>query len=91
VERSRETWTNYRLTIGSMKNILRVIDDWYSPDPGINVKVIGHEPRQGVQTPRLTDSTRSAADPRDFDASSGYKIIDHRLVQPGLRHRPDTP
>jgi hypothetical protein len=82
VQHTRETLTFYKQSIGNTKTILRVVDYWYSPDLGINVKVVRHDPRDGDQTLWLTDISRSAADPGYFKAPTGYRIIDHRVADP---------
>jgi hypothetical protein len=78
VQRSRETLTLYRQSIGNTKTILRTVDYWYSPALGINVKVVRHDPRDGDQTLWLTDISESAGDPQYFKVPGGYRIIDHR-------------
>ncbi|HZP05091.1 MAG TPA: hypothetical protein VFB43_09335 [Terracidiphilus sp.] len=78
VQRTRETFTFYKESIGNTKTILRVVDYWYSPDLGVNVKVVRHDPRDGDQTLWLTDISRSAADQSYFKIPSGFRIIDHR-------------
>ncbi len=82
VQRTRETFTFYKQSIGNTKTILRVVDYWYSPDLGINVKVVRHDPRDGDQTLWLTGISRSVADPTYFRVPSGYQIIDHRVADP---------
>jgi hypothetical protein len=82
VQRTRETFTFYKQSIGNTKTILRVVDYWYSPDLGINVKVVRHDPRDGDQTLWLTDISRSAADPNYFRVPSSYQVIDHRVATP---------
>ncbi len=60
VQRSRETFTIYRETVGNTKTILRTVDYWYSPALGVNVQVKRHDPRDGDQTlwldERIADS-----------------------------------
>lgn len=82
VQRTRETFTFYRASIGNTKTILRVVDYWYSPSLGVNVKVMRHDPRDGDQTLWLTDLSLSAASPETFRVPAGYRTIDHRVVQP---------
>ena len=78
VQRSRETFTFYKQSIGNTNTILRIVDYWYSPALGINVKVVRHDPRDGDQTLWLTDISQSAGDPQSFKVPEGYRIIDHR-------------
>lgn len=78
VQRSRETFTYFKQTIGNTKTILRVVDYWYSPDLGINVKVVRHDPRDGDQTLWLTNIYRTAPDPTTFQVPSDYRVLDHR-------------
>ena len=78
VQRSRETVTFYKQSIGNTNTILRIVDYWYSPALGINVKVVRHDPRDGDQTLWLTDISQSAGDPQSFKVPEGYRIIDHR-------------
>lgn len=84
VQRTRETFTFYKQSIGNTNTILRVVDYWYSPDLGINVKVVRHDPRDGDQTLWLTNISRSAADPGYFKVPSDYRIIDHRVAGPAM-------
>jgi hypothetical protein len=91
VQRTRETFTFYRQSIGNTKTILRVVDYWYSPDLGVNVKVVRHDPRDGDQTLWLTNISRSSADPGYFRAPEGYQIVDHRVgaaAHPPVRNEP---
>jgi hypothetical protein len=78
VQRSRETTTLYRESIGNTRTILRTVDYWYSPVLGVNVQVKRHDPRDGDQTLWLTDVSLSAPDPETFKVPTGYRIIDHR-------------
>ncbi|MGH9606667.1 MAG: hypothetical protein ACRD3N_13330 [Terracidiphilus sp.] len=75
---TRETFTVFSQTIGNTKNIIRVVDYWYSPTLGINLKVVRHDPRDGDQTLWLTDLNLSAPDPATFRAPADYRIVDHR-------------
>ena len=63
MQRTRETFTFFKEKIGNTKTILRVVDYWYSPALGINVKVVRHDPRDGDQTLWLTNISTTAADP----------------------------
>jgi hypothetical protein len=83
VQRTRETFTFYKQSIGNTKTILRVLDYWYSPDLGINVKVVRHDPRDGDQTLWLTNIARSPATPETFKVPSGYQMVDHRVAEAG--------
>lgn len=78
VERTRETFTFFKYKIGNTKTILRVVDYWYSPSLGVNVKVVRHDPRDGDQTLWLTEISTTAADPETFKTPSGYQIYDRR-------------
>lgn len=82
VQHTRETFTFYRQSIGNTKTIVRVVDYWYSPALGVNVKVVRHDPRDGDQTLWLTDLSLSAASPETFRVPAGYRIIDHRVAEP---------
>jgi len=66
VQRSRETYTFYKQTIGNTKTILRVVEYWYSPALGVNVQVKRHDPRVGDQTLWLTNISLTVADPETF-------------------------
>ena len=89
VQRSRETFTFYKQSVGNTSTILRTVDYWYSPALGINVKVVRHDPRDGDQTLWLSDISESVADPQYFKVHAGYRIVDHRAVaaQPGESER----
>lgn len=78
---TRETLTVFSATIGNTKNIIRIVDYWYSPTLGINLKVERHDPRDGDQILWLTDLNLSAPDPSQFQVPSTYRIIDHRNPQ----------
>jgi hypothetical protein len=78
VQRTRETFTFYKQSVGNTNTILRTVDYWYSPALGVNVKVVRHDPRDGDQTLWLSDISESAADPQYFKVPAGYRIIDHR-------------
>jgi hypothetical protein len=82
VQRTRETFTIFKDKIGNTKTILRVVDYWYSPALGINVKVVRHDPRDGDQTLWLTKISTTAADPAAFQAPAGYRIFDRRTPKP---------
>ena len=79
VQRSRETFTIFKAKIGNTKTILRVIDYWYSPMLGVNVKVVRHDPRDGDQTLWLANITTTAADPSTFQVPPGYRVNDRRV------------
>lgn len=78
VQRTRETFTFYRASVGNTATILRTVDYWYSPALGVNVKVQRHDPRDGDQTLWLSDLEQSAPEERWFQVPAGYRIIDHR-------------
>ena len=78
VQRTRETFTFFKDKIGNTKTILLVVDYWYSPALGINVKVVRHDPRDGDQTLWLTNISTTAADPSTFQIPAGYRVIDRR-------------
>jgi len=82
VQRSREVFTHYAQTIGNTKTILRTVDYWYSPQLGVNVKVVRHDPRDGDQTLWLSDISPTAADPETFKVPSDFKVFDHRMSRP---------
>jgi hypothetical protein len=85
VQRSRETFTFFKDKIGNTKTILRVVDYWYSPALGINVKVVRHDPRDGDQTLWLTNISTTAADPSTFQVPAGYQIYDRRAPRLAVR------
>lgn len=78
VERSRETFTFYKQSIGNTGTILRTVDYWYSPALGVNVKVVRHDPRDGDQTLWLENISQTAPDPATFRAPADYQVVDHR-------------
>ncbi len=80
VQRSRETFTFYKQSVGNTGTILRTVEYWYSPALGINVKVVRHDPRDGDQTLWLTDISLSPADPQYFTVPASYRIVDHRAA-----------
>jgi hypothetical protein len=90
VQRSRETFTFYRQSIGNTNTLLRTVDYWYSPALGINVKVVRHDPRDGDQTLWLTDVSQTAADPQYFKVPAGYRVVDHR-AEGTAEHRSGVP
>ncbi len=79
---TRETLTVFSETVGNTKNIIRVVDYWYSPSLGINLKVVRHDPRDGDQTLWLTNLSLSAPDPSTFQPPASYRIVDHRNPTP---------
>lgn len=81
VEHTREILTVYAGTIGNTGNIIRKVDYWYSPQLGINVKEVRHDPRDGDQTLWFTDMVYSVADPSVFEIPSEFRVIDHRHPQ----------
>jgi len=85
VQRSRETFTYYKQSIGNTKTILRVVEYWYSPLLGVNVKVVRRDPRDGEQTLWLTNISLAAPDPTVFQVPAEYKIFDHRDTRPIYR------
>ena len=85
VQRSRETTTVYKETIGNTRTILRTVDYWYSPALGVNVQVKRHDPRDGDQTLWLTDVSLTASEPDTYKAPADYRVFDRRMsaaVQP---------
>jgi len=82
VQRTRETFTIFKEKIGNTKTILRVVDYWYSPALGINVKVVRHDPRDGAETLWLTNISTTAADPSTFRIPAGYQVFDRRASKP---------
>ena len=85
MQRSRETFTFFKEKIGNTKTILRVVDYWYSPTLGINVKVVRHDPRDGDQTPWLTNISTTAADRSTFQVPPDFQVYDHRTARPVVR------
>ena len=85
VQRTRETYTLYRESIGNSGTILRTIDYWYAPALGVNVQVKRHDPRDGDQTLWLTEVSLSTVDPSYFKAPADYRMIDHRNPGPDPR------
>lgn len=82
VQRSRETYTIFQQKIGNTKTILRVVDYWYSPNLGVNLKVVRHDPRDGDQTLWLTNITTTAGNASAFRPPAGYRIFDRRAPKP---------
>jgi hypothetical protein len=82
VQHSRETYTFYRATIGNTQTILRTVEYWYSPELGVNVKVVRHDPRDGDQTLWLENIDPSAPDPARFQIPQDYPVYDRRVTQP---------
>ncbi len=78
VQHSRETFTFYKETIGNTNTILHVVEYWYSPELGIDLKVTRHDPRDGDQTLWLTNISTTAADPSVFQIPQDYRILDRR-------------
>jgi hypothetical protein len=92
VQRTRETFTYYKQTVGNTRTILRVIDYWYSPELGINVKVVRHDPRDGDQILWLSDISQSVADSSFFQVPAGFRVIDRRAATPvAVRPAPPQP
>ncbi|MDR3752077.1 MAG: hypothetical protein P4K94_11400 [Terracidiphilus sp.] len=89
VQRSRETYTYYKQSIGNTNTILRVVEYWSSPLLGVKVKVVRHDPRDGDQTLWLTDISLTAPDPNVFQIPAEYKIIDYRNLVP-INRTPNT-
>ena len=77
-ERSRETTTVYKETVGNTQTILRTVDYWYSPALGVNLQVKRHDPRDGDQTLWLTDVSLTASEPDIYKAPTGYRVFDRR-------------
>ena len=82
VQRSRETLTYYKQTIGNTNTILRTVEYWYSPVLGINVKVVRHDPRDGDQTLWLTNIDLNAPDPATSKVPEDYRVFDRRIARP---------
>lgn len=91
VERSRETLTYYKQTIGNTNTILRTVEYRYSPALGVNVKVVRHDPRDGDQTLWLTDINLSAPDPATFKVPDDYRVFDRRMTRPMFRAQQEQP
>jgi hypothetical protein len=79
VQRSRETTTLYKQTVGNTNTILRTVDYWYSPALGVNVQVKRHDPRDGDQTLWLTDISLTASEPETYKAPTDYRVFDRRM------------
>jgi len=91
VERSRETLTYYKQTIGNTNTILRTVEYWYSPALGVNVKVVRHDPRDGDQTLWLTDINLSVPDPATFKVPEDYRVFDRRMMRPMANAQQEEP
>jgi hypothetical protein len=78
VQRSRETTTLYKESVGNTQTILRTVEYWYSPALGVNVQVKRHDPRDGDQTLWLTDVSLTASEPDTYKAPAGYRVFDRR-------------
>jgi len=78
VQKSRETTTVYRESVGNTHTILRTVEYWYSPALGVNVQVKRHDPREGDQTLWITNVSLTAADPDKFKIPADYRVIDQR-------------
>ena len=81
VRHSRETFAISSDTIGNTRNILRVVEYWYSPSLGVNVQVKRHDPRDGDQTLWLADVALDSPDPERFKVPADDRVIDHRDPQ----------
>lgn len=90
VQRSRETYTYYKQTIGNTNTIVRVVDYWYSPALAVNVKVVRHDPRDGDETLWLTGISQSAPDPETFKLPEDYQVVDRRIARPANRQPEDA-
>lgn len=91
VERSRETFTFYKLTIGNTRTILRTVEYWYSPALDVNLKVARRDPRDGDQTLWLTDITMSAPAPETFEVPGEFRVYDRRVARPNYKTPEDQP
>jgi hypothetical protein len=91
VQRSRETYTYYKQTIGNTKTILRTVEYWYSPALGVNVQVKRHDPRDGDQTLWLTNISLTAADSETFQIPADYQVFDRRIARPVPRGQVEEP
>jgi hypothetical protein len=91
VQHSRGTYTFYGETIGNTQTILRTVEYWYSPELGVNVKVVRHDPRDGDQTLWLENIDLSAPDPARFQIPQDYPVYDRRVTQPMNRTDQDQP
>lgn len=87
VQKSRETTTIYRESVGNTHTILRTVEYWYSPALGVNVQVKRHDPRDGDQTLWLTSVLLTAADPEKFKIPADYRVVDERADPASLPAR----
>jgi hypothetical protein len=81
VQKSRETFTIYRESVGNTRTILRTVDYWYSPALGVNVQVKRHDPRDGDQTLWLANISLTPSDPDKYKAPADYRIVDQRAPE----------
>lgn len=75
---TRETITINAGVIGNSQALSITREFWYSPELQINLAVTRKDPREGAQSVRVNEVTRSEPDPNMFRVPEGYAVHDVR-------------
>ena len=80
---TKETVTTQAGVVGNQKALVTTKEFWYSPELETNLSVTRDDPREGTQVIRLTITSRSEAEPAQFEPPEGYTVRDTRAPEQG--------
>jgi hypothetical protein len=78
---TRETVTIDPGVVGNSKPLVTTREFWYSPDLQVNLSITREDPRDGTETVRVLDVSRSEPDPAMFQLPAGYVVEGREPVQ----------
>ncbi len=71
---TRETLTIAANVVGNSQPVVVTREFWYSPDLQVNLTITRKDPREGTQTVRLSDVSRTEPDPALFKVPAGFQV-----------------
>lgn len=77
-------------TIGNDSPILTKREYWYSSKLGFNLRSIRQDPRFGVEKFEVTELTLGEPDPKLFEPTNGFAIVDTRRTAQGKPAEPSN-
>jgi hypothetical protein len=71
---TRETITIAANVVGNSQPLVSTREFWYSPDLQVNLAITRKDPRDGTQTVRVSEVSRTEPDPSLFKIPSGFVV-----------------
>lgn len=71
---TRETVTISAGVVGNSQPLVTTREFWYSPDLQLNLQITRKDPREGTQTIRVGEVSRSEPDPAMFKVPAGFVV-----------------